>query len=390
MSRRKVLMSNLHHRQQEDEGAGDFYFDEDGIRVTDAGRSGRSGGGGGDGSGRDGVLVETDHESESITNHSGKDPQQNQSPSSYQKTLFWPLVVCVLLLAAGVIVLGFLLGQEMNSNNNQNDSTSGGSSSNNSQAPIAAPSLISTATPSLTPTQTPTRPPQMVNTVVEDDVYETVMTLDFDRESQQPDQLLLNDAEIELWRASTELYLESYFKQLEEEGTQITVGSFTLHNVTSTIGDRINQTARVSTTEGIQPSSSNASSVIQTSVLQLTYPLEVVYMVSTFFGNGEISQSDEPGGLQPEIIQELVVYPFVSSSSGMESSTSNATRTTTTFQTYVEYLQQNISQEIFRDLQFVEVSVPEPPPTGNDVENGNNSSSNITDPNNIFEDPTAR
>ena len=160
----------------------------------------------------------------------------------------------------------------------------------------------------------------------------------------------LTTEELALWQDITEFHLEQYY--MSEQGSEVEVGTFSLHDATSSIRRVLAQ---------------SLLGVANNTSLQIIFEQDLNYQVSTFFGlgNNNSTASTEENGISATVLQGFILDPF---QLGIPQ------------RAYVKRLQQNASSGVFDALTTLAVSsfeqgVPEtnPPVTSS----SNTTASNI-------------
>ena len=270
-----------------------------------------------------------EEEQEDAEGEKGTDPEGEEEKKPplqvHQTMLFGPLVCslcCVVLLLVVVLILALLLAKEKN-NNKVAQITEPPKIITLPPIPIPSTSPTPTVMPSIfndtddnnnstieapsmsPPTNRPTRPPQFVNTVVQQDLYQTNMQL-FGVSD------LLTDEELQFWRDTTQVHMTDYYDTEE----RMLVGSFTVHNISGTIteitGQSLSWNSSTTTNTRQRQRQRHLQEVTSSSsALQITYQLECIYKVSTFQGNlGPENEANLTTGIEPIILEKLAKEPF--------------------------------------------------------------------------------
>ena len=267
----------------------------------------------------------------------GEEEEYSVKSRNYQKTFFWPLVVCFLLALGAAIALAVLYTLEVTSNDSENGPSS-----------LPTPTILTNA-PSPNP-QAPTRPPQEVNTVTQEDLYRTTMEL-FQMTQE------LSSEELTSWQESTELHLEQYYKS--DEGSELESGTFTLHDASSSIRQVLGQ--NIVALPGFNGT---------TLSLQIIFEQDLSYQASTFFGSGGNSTTTNEDGIDETVRQGFLLDPFL-----LDEPQS----------AYIQRLQRNLSLETYGALTDMAVSsfkraAPNAAAGVTSSSHSNTTNSNIFDP----------
>ena len=278
-----------------------------------------------------------DHSALTLDKEGEEEDIRTVQSRNYQKTLFWPLVGCFLLVLGAATALAVLYTLEVISNDSANKPSS-----------LPAPTIPTNA-PSPNPAQAPSRPPQEVNTVTQEDLYRTTMEL-FQMNQE------MSSEELTSWQEATEMHLEFYYSS--DQGSELESGPFILHDASSSIRQILGQNLVLVPGE-------NGT----TSSLQIVFEQEFSYQASTFFGAGENSTTADDNGVDETVLQGFLLGPFLLDAPQ---------------RAYIQRLQRNVSFTTYSTLTNVAVSSFKRSVPATAVGDTSNSGSNTTE-SNIFD-----